>query len=244
MAWEFIDGMGHSDIFILFLFIGYTCLLRVMFTPAGYIRSYVVVNDNEKLTTNQENFLDTFSYKKFLRPIHSHWSRRTRRMVMDYDHFCEWTYNDIGLNNYRFFAQFILWTLVNCICVLALCVKLLYGCMGQWDYFSCTMIHNHKPIVIGIYFITLLGSIFLMNMMYDVYLTITTGWGAVDRAKGAQSISRNNVWTLYFTHSHIIGLFYALLPLPNDARIAHRKDMMERKCGKCFEKVGLNVVYK
>lgn len=244
IGWEFLDGMGHHSATLIPLALGYICMLRAMFTKAGYISSYVEIDKEKKYTTTQQNFIDTFSYKTFLKPNHAHWSRRTKKMVIDYDHFCEWLSNDIGLFNFRFFVQFLFWTTVNCLVTFALTFKVIWECVHDWDYWSCNMVMNHKAVVVSLYFVSMFGLFLVGDLFLDAIKTIRTGWGTVDRMKGADRIKGNNTWKLYFGNAYPLGLLYVLLPLPNDYRIAYRKKMMEKKCGEFFEKKGLKVVYK
>lgn len=59
--------------------------------------------------TNEEQYTFAFSGT---RPERATLSRQARRLVLKADHICKWLSNWVGLKNYRYFYQKLVWSLV------------------------------------------------------------------------------------------------------------------------------------
>lgn len=238
MAWEYLWGVHWHEITYLPLVFGYCSMLRALFTSSGVIKSKLI--PQEEVTGKQQEFIDTYTKHGFLKPSQAHYSNKTKRMIMDFDHYCFWLGNDIGIFNYRYFIQFVAWTFYNCLFVFLDTLGMLWGCIHQHDYWSCNMVIHHKIIIIGLFFITFFIGIMAFALLRDIYTTFKTGWGIVDRLKNKQKVVKNNMWNLYFGKN----ILYWLLPLNNNAIIKCRFRNHQRKCGEILEKQGLKVDYK
>lgn len=241
MAWEYLWGVHWHEITYLPLFIGYACMLKALFTSPGVIKSKII--PQEEVSKHQQKFIDTFTKHGFLKPIHAHYSSNTERMVLDFDHYCHWLGNDIGIYNYRYFIQFVFWTFLNCLFVFCDTFNTITGCVLRHDYWSCTVVINHKIIVIGLFFITFIIGAMSLALLQDIYVTFNTGWGIVDRKRNKPKMTDNNMWNVYFG-SNKKSFLYWILPLNNKMAIKYRFRNHQRKCGEILEKQGLKVDYK
>ena len=238
MAWEYLWGVYWHEITYLPLVLGYCSMLRALFTSAGVIKSKLI--PQEEVTGKQQEFIDTYTKHGFLKPSRAHYSNKTKRMILDFDHYCFWLGNDIGIFNYRYFIQFVAWTFYNCLFVFFDTFKMLCGCIYQKDYWSCNMVIHHKIIIIGLFFITFLIGMMAFALLRDIYTTFKTGWGIVDRLKNKEQVVKNNLWNIYFGKN----ILYWLLPLNNNATIKFRFRNHQLKCGEILENQDLKVDYK
>ena len=51
MAWEYLYGVRWHYSTQIILLIGYTCMLKTIFTPAGVIKTRVIREENKKYDT-------------------------------------------------------------------------------------------------------------------------------------------------------------------------------------------------
>lgn len=242
MAWDYLYGVRWHYSTQIVLLIGYTCMLKTIFTPAGVIKTRVIREENKNYDKNQLNFLDTFSGHGFIKPIHAHYSKNTGRMIMDYDHYCYWLGNDIGLMNYRYFIQFVCWTFIMSLFLFADTFKMLFNCVHNFDRWSCTLIHHHKFIIIGLFFITMLSVTFLFSLIGEILLTLKTGWGLIDRSRGMRNTSDFTSLKLFFGSK--FKMIYWLLPIPNHPKLRGRLINLQKKCGEMLENKDIKVAYK
>ena len=125
------------------------CLLpylfyKVMFLDPGYVDPYEsfdkVRDDIKDLLTS-----GTFNSEKFCldlwirKPLRSRYSHISERMTLRFDHYCIWLYNEIGLNNHKYFMFFLV--------VLEISIFLMVK--GSWAYFDY-LEHHHISKCIGL----------------------------------------------------------------------------------------------
>ena len=48
------------------------------------------------------------------KPPRAHFDAASRRLVLNYDHFCPWIFNSVGYQNLRHFFAFLVWVWVSC----------------------------------------------------------------------------------------------------------------------------------
>ncbi|KAL6949986.1 hypothetical protein ACO0QE_000655 [Hanseniaspora vineae] len=119
-----------NSIFFLYCLLPYL-FYKVMFLDPGYVEAYEsfdkVREDIKELLSignfNSERFcLDLWIRK----PLRSRYSHISEKLTLRFDHYCIWLYNEIGLNNHKYFMFFLV--------VLEISIFLMVK--GGWAYFD------------------------------------------------------------------------------------------------------------
>ena len=220
----------------------YVCALITNFTSPGVVTSKIV--RPEKPTKQQEDFIDVFSGHDYVKPPHAHYSKVTQRMILGYDHYCVWVAQDIGLMNYRFFIQFVGWTILSLTLSLERIFPILFGCFYSREYYDCNILYRYGWIIYPLWLVACLFFVFTFGLFVGAMNTLHRGMSDVDVMKG-HYIEKGNTkdsFTIYYGNS--IPIIYHLFPWPNSKRIRKRRDRLESVCSKYFEDNGVKVVYK
>ena len=123
----------------------FVCAFVTTFTSPGIVKNKIVIPDNP--TRKQQDFIDVFSGHGYVKPPHAHYSKTMQRMVLGYDHYCVWVAQDIGLMNYRYFIQFVGWTLLSCSLSLSLMCPLVFGCFYSRIRYDCRILYQYTWII-------------------------------------------------------------------------------------------------
>lgn len=223
-------------------YMAFLCALATHTTCPGIVKAKIV--KPEKPTPYQDDFILLFSGHGYVKPPHAHYSKVTQRMVLGYDHFCIWVGNDIGLMNFRYFIQFLFWTLISCMLSLSCMFPVVAGCFFQKIYFNCNILYKHGHKIYPLFLIACLFLVFTSGLLSGAIIAIQRGMSEIDVAQG-HYINKGNAkdsYKIYFGDS--IPFLYHLFPWPNSKRIRKRRDRLELVCSKYFEDNGVKVVYK
>ncbi len=228
-----------DDLYVLPL-IALVCLLNVTLRSPGCIstRAECIKEPTEKQSLLMEKYAP-IRRGGILQPPHAHYSHVLNAVVLDYDHFCFWANNGIGLLNLRYFIQFLFWTFCTCVYCLCYILTYLYNCT-RGHRMSCTWLywHDHETIVIVVG--SFLFGMFSLAILVGQLRNLTSGLNNVDNAKGVEN-GRYGSFYRFFGSYTPIGWF---LPTPNtDVLYEHGKKSVS-KCAAVLEDADIKIIYK
>ncbi len=211
------------------------CLARVSFSTPGCVRTRIVL-DNP--TDEQKKLIKEYTRHGIVQPSHSHWSVALRQVVIDYDHYCTWCNNGIGLLNIRYFIQFVFWTFVSClytlVCIFYHIVRchLGYGHSCGWLFYNQVLIS--PQLAMGFIF-----GIFTGSMLYTQLNNLKDGLTSVDRAKGV-TVGREWSFHRFFGSYNVLGWFF---PTNNSAVLLEHGKKTVSECALKLSDAGINTTY-
>jgi predicted membrane protein len=135
---------------------------------------------------------------------------------MDYDHYCPWVNNAIGLLNIRYFVQFLFWASITSMYTFGYIFKHNLNCfLGEktscgWLYF------NRSAITPQLLFSTLFGA-FTITMFLEQMRNFKKGQTTIDLLK--EKTHRSDMVHRYFGGYTIIG---RVLPTSNIQALRER----------------------
>lgn len=183
------------------------CLWRVTFTDPGCVRTRAL---------NVPKSLEKYAPSKHggvLQPAHAHWSVTLQQMVLDYDHFCTWCNNGVGLLNLRYFIQFLFWCLVSCLYTFLSIFVHVIQC--QWGVrSSCGWLYYNQVLVSPQLALSMIFGLFTGSMLYQQLDNISDGLGSVDRVKGV-TVGRKDSFDRFFGDNW----FHWFFPVNNRERL-------------------------
>ena len=183
----------------LFPVVAMMCLWRVTFTDPGCVRTRAFDVPSE---------LDCHAPAKhggILQPEHAHWSVALQQVVLDYDHYCTWCNNGIGLLNLRYFLQFLFWCSVTCLYTfLSILVHVVYCHTGFGP--SCGWLYYNQVLISPQLALSMIFGLFTGSMLYTQLDNLVDGLGSVSRAKG-MSVGRLNSFDRFFGNSPLHWFF-------------------------------------
>ncbi len=210
-------------------------LAMTMFTNPGVISSTAVYDDAH--TDEQKKLMDEFAPAKHgfvLRPTHSHFSRHLGIMVMDYDHYCPWVNNAIGILNIRFFIQFVFWTVISCFYTYFIIINAVLKCRtGSRTH--CSFISTSSTSIQFQLIISTLSGAFTGVILYSQISNIAHQTTTIGKLK---SINKPlNTWKRYFK-GHRVGIF---LPTPNNKYLMRNGLKTITECAEKLTNNGIKV---
>jgi hypothetical protein len=223
-------------------YMAFLCAFATHMTSPGVVSAKIIEPDNP--TTYQENFILLFSGHGYVKPPHAHFSKVTQRMVLGHDHFCIWVGNDIGLMNFRYFIQFLFWSIVSCIVSMSCMHPIISGCFWDKQYSNCNILFKHGYKIYPLYMVCCLGLLFTSGLFAGAIQSIYRGMSDIDVAQGhyLNKMNAKDSYTIYFGNS--IPVLYQFFPWPNSKRLKRRRARLEQVCSNYFEDNGVKVVYK
>ena len=184
--------------------------IRVMLTCPGVILT--TVRPPDEMSDAQKQLADQFAPEKYgyiVRPRHANWSQTVGAMILDYDHFCPWVNNAVGLLNIRYFLQFLTWVSISCLWTIGYIFSHIVHCyLGErkscgWLYFNRAA--NTPQILFSVLF-----GLFTLAMSAEQLRNLQYGQTTIDRLK--DDSHQTDTVQRYFGGYSVIG---RLLPTPN-----------------------------
>ena len=197
--------------------IALSCLFQTAFRSPGIIstKAHVVKEPSEK----QLEILEKYAPNKncnVITPPHCHYSHALKDVVIDYDHFCMWANNGIGLLNIRYFIQFVAWTFISSVCTVGTIYVELFKCYTG-DKHSCNWIFYRQNYMFPHILYSLGFGWFAFSIFKDQYVNLHEGLTSVDKIKDVK-VKRIGSWERFFG-DYTIGKF---LPTPNSQKLIDR----------------------
>lgn len=215
------------------------CLMRVTFQEPGCVRTRASVEST--VSEEQKVVLDKCAPSKHLyvvQPEHCHWSSALRSVVVDYDHYCTWCNNGIGLLNIRYFIQFLAWTFVSCTNTLIHVFYHIIQCQMQTRR-SCGWLYFNQNIISPQLAFTIIFILFTGSMLYGQIENMKLGLNSVDRAKG-RTKGYKNAFHRFFGSYTWLG---CILPTPNSLVLIEHGKKSIKECSEALKDVGIKTKY-
>ena len=235
-----ISFLYNDGGFYLLPVLSLICLLNITLHSPGCVstRAICVKEPTEK----QSILLEKYAPEKhghILQPPHAHYSYVVNAVVLDYDHFCLWSNNAIGLLNIRYFIQFLFWTSITCVYTFIYILNYVYHC-SNGNYVSCAWLRWHDAeSTMNILFSFLFG-IFTTIMLTGQIYNLKEGLNSVDKAKGVDD-GRYGSFYRFFGSYTPIGWYF---PTPNSSVLYEHGRKSVSKCATILEDNDIKIIYK
>lgn len=216
------------------------CLMNTTLHSPGCISTRAELPEDP--SPKQTLLIDKFASAKhdnILQPPHAHYSYVLNQIIIDYDHFCVWVNNGIGLLNIRYFIQFIFWTMLTSFYTLFYILNHLYKCTNGIRS-SCAWLYYHDAETTTNVILGLLFGIFTCSMFNTQIQNLTSGLTSVDKVKGVSGGRYRSIYRFFGSYS-FVGWF---LPTPNTTVLIKHGKKTVSKCAEVLKDNGIKIIYK